>query len=178
MKKEKSKRIVIDASIARAAGVKTEYSRMCRDLLEKIKQICHKVQITYPINQEWVKHNSNFARNWLAQMKGKKKFHFIDVPEKDELGELIEKAEFTVNEQKAMLKDTCLINGAMLSDKIIFSLDEQARLPFSKLAVNQDDMKDMIWINPTKMEYEAILEWLNGGAEYREDFSLGYNKEK
>ncbi|MGA9382780.1 MAG: hypothetical protein WBV73_28800 [Phormidium sp.] len=63
-----SKLLVIDASVARAAGgesAKSPTSKYCRDFLLAVLDISHRVVMTPDIRKEWDKHQSSFARTWL-----------------------------------------------------------------------------------------------------------------
>ena len=60
-----SKRLVIDASVARAAGGEDAtfpISVYCRDFLQAVLDISHRVVMTPDIRDEWNKHQSKSAR--------------------------------------------------------------------------------------------------------------------
>src|SRR5690606_39247163 len=70
-----SRRIVVDASVARSAG-STEHpaSVASRQFLQEMLAICHRVVMTDEIEQEWKRHRSGFATSWLATMRSKGKW--------------------------------------------------------------------------------------------------------
>jgi len=61
--KVRSRVLVIDASIARAAGDVSMHptSRNCRDFLQAVLDTCHRMALTTPIKEEWNRHQSRFA---------------------------------------------------------------------------------------------------------------------
>ncbi len=63
---KKSKRLVIDSDVARSAGTKEDpISQSCREVLQAVLSICHKVVLTEDIFAEWKRHRSNFTFVWL-----------------------------------------------------------------------------------------------------------------
>ena len=83
MAKIASRRLVIDASVARAAGDTSMHptSRSCRDFLLAILEICHRFVMTQSIKEEWDKHQSGFARKWRVSMVARKKLVVVQVDE-------------------------------------------------------------------------------------------------
>jgi hypothetical protein len=77
-----SKRLVIDASVARAAGGEDAtypISVYCRDFLEAVLDLSHRVVMTPDIRDEWNKHQSRYACIWRRQMVAKKKLCPCDI---------------------------------------------------------------------------------------------------
>jgi len=168
-----SKRLVIDASVARSAGgEEATYptSVHCRDFLKAVLDICHKVVMTPDIKEEWNKHESDFARGWRRRMVAKRKFEFLDIPVNEELWEKIDKIAWSDRQRAEMFKDLRLIEAAMATDKTVISLDDKtARKFFARAAVQVDELKDIVWVNPDKIEEEKPIEWLEKGAEAQSD---------
>lgn len=80
MAKSPSCRLVVDASVAQAAGGKgarSDVSKSCRDTLQAILDICHRLVLTKEMRREWNKHQSSFARTWRVSMVARKKFEFV-----------------------------------------------------------------------------------------------------
>jgi hypothetical protein len=124
-----SKRLVIDASVARSAGgEEATYptSVYCRDFLKAVLDICHKVVMTPDIREEWNKHESDFARAWRRRMVAKRKFEFLDIPVNDELWNKIDRIAGTDKQRTEMFKDLLLIEAAIATDRIVISLDDIA----------------------------------------------------
>ena len=64
MRARDSKRLVIDADVAQAAGSETAThprARHCRDFLDEVLTLSHRVVMTERINNEWKNHQSRFA---------------------------------------------------------------------------------------------------------------------
>lgn len=172
-----SKRLVIDASVARSAGGEDATyptSVHCRDFLIAVLDICHKVVMTPDIREEWNKHESDFARTWRRQMVAKRKFEFLDIPVNDELWDKIDQMAGSNKHRAEMFKDLRLIEAAIATDKTVISLDDKtARKFFSGAAVHLDELKDLVWVNPDKIEEEKPIEWLEKGAKAESDRLLG-----
>src|SRR5712692_7348420 len=103
-----SRKIVIDASIARAAGgEKASFpdSKLCRDLLKIVLKVCHQLVFTSEISKEWKKHRSTFARQWRVSMEARKKVTRIPESEVSILGEQLEKVAENEKDLEAMIKD-------------------------------------------------------------------------
>ncbi len=92
MAKKKSKNIIIDADVARAAGgkeAKHPTPQKCRDFLLTFFYTPHRVAMSPMIRDEWNKHQSNFARTWRVKMVARKKFVFVKPAPNIELEEQI-----------------------------------------------------------------------------------------
>ena len=172
-----SKRLVIDASVARSAGgEEATYptSVNCRNFLKSVLDICHKFVMTPDIKEEWNKQESDFARAWRRRMVAKRKFEFLDIPVNEELWEKIDKIAWSDRQRAEMFKDLRLIEAAMATDKTVISLDDKtARKFFGRVGVQVDELKDIVWVNPTKVEEEKPIEWLEKGANPERDRLLG-----
>ncbi|MBI1788581.1 MAG: hypothetical protein HYR60_13650 [Acidobacteria bacterium] len=64
----RSKRLVVDASVAVAAGT-TEHpiSKACREVLEEVRR--HRIVMSTQIRYEWMKRRSVIAVEWLEAMQ-------------------------------------------------------------------------------------------------------------
>jgi hypothetical protein len=173
---KQSKLLVIDASVARSAGdakATDPISIACRDCLETIRKVCHRMVITTEISVEWNNHQSSFARGWRRWMISKRKVVHLTVnlePELyDAIGDLI-----TVGKQQAdILKDALLVEAAVSADKIILSLDNSARTLFVAVAPKVGKIQEIAWVNPTKVE-ENCLVWLQEGAQPEKHRQIGF----
>ncbi|MDJ0733578.1 MAG: hypothetical protein QNJ47_05740 [Nostocaceae cyanobacterium] len=167
-KKEISKRLVIDASVARSAGGEDAtypQSVHCREFLKTVLDICHQIVMTPDIKEEWDKHQSKFARKWRIQMVTKKKFKFLNLSINNELWNQIEKLAKTDKQRGEMVKDLHLIEAAIATDKIVISLDDNtARKFFSQASQKIDELKNIVWVNPDKIVEETPIDWLKKGA--------------
>ncbi|MDY6805348.1 MAG: hypothetical protein SXA11_16275 [Cyanobacteriota bacterium] len=177
MVKKVSKRLVIDASVARAAGDKdAPTSQNCRDFLTAVKDICHQLVMTPEIKKEWDKHQSTFTQRWRSSMVAKKKLVYQDIAVDNDLWNLIKKYSETEKQQKAMEKDLLLIEAAIATDKIVVSLDETVKELFAKATAEIEVLKQVAWVNPDVGEEEAIA-WLKNGADIESKYLLGWQEE-
>lgn len=177
MDEKLSKRLVIDTSIARAAGQTTGVAKDCRDLLSAVLHICHKLLMTNPIEQEWNKHRSPFARKWQVEMASRSKQLRLNIAPDLELWENIRQGTTTSRQERdAMHKDFHLIEAALATDKIVFSLDETARTLFAEAAQVIYDLGEIMWINPQTIPRTDWLAWLQAGTPLEPKYQLGYKQ--
>lgn len=169
MKAKISRTLVIDASVARASGSEIATyptSVHCRDFLQTVLSVCHRVVMTPDIRDEWNKHNSRFAREWLRRMIAKKKLVPLvaDIETSRILWGRVEKLTNNDKQRAEMLKDLCLLEAAIATDKTVISLDDKtARKFFAKAAAEGVLLEDIVWVNPDKLEEKPIA-WLEKGA--------------
>jgi len=178
MAARKSKRLVIDASVARAAGgedASHPTSKHCRDFLEAIRRICHQIVITPEIGEEWKRHQSKFARQWLVSMTAKKKARRLGNVTDNGLRDKVERSivEMKENDREAIRKDFRLIEAAIATDRIVISLDETARALFAAAVRSVGKLKNIVWVNPSRPGEELIL-WLANGAKPEKRRLLGF----
>ncbi|UBF25672.1 hypothetical protein K9N68_29615 [Kovacikia minuta CCNUW1] len=156
-----SRRLVIDASVARSCGGEDATyptSVNCRDFLQAVLVICHRVVMTPDIREEWDNHQSKFARSWLRSMVAKRKLEALpEIPLDNELWNKVEQFAETDKERADMLKDLRLVEAAIATDKTVISLDENtARKLFRKAAPEIEALKMIVWVNPDKTEEQPI----------------------
>lgn len=176
----KSKRLVVDASIARAAGgtgATHPTSKHCRDFLKSILDICHHIVVTPAIKSEWGRHRSRFSHTWLQSMVARKKvFHLNDSSNNELRSKILNSTDTKTT--KIILKDLPLIEAAMMTDNIVVSLDENVRKHFNQLAKTARELKNTVWVNPDKIE-DGSIPWLENGAKAENKRLLGFvNKNK
>jgi len=172
--KEKSKRIVVDTSVACTSSDTTECPdpQQCREILATILEVCHHVVMTPEIWDEWKKHLSKYSKKWYRSMIAKKKRY---EPEMEKNSGIQTKIDSISNQpdREIMLKDLRLIEAALAADHIVISLDKEARKAFIKHAVKISEFKNIIWVNPSIPD-ERVVEWLQQGAESEKKRMLGY----
>jgi hypothetical protein len=164
MKAKRSKRLVIDACVAGAAG-STEHpvSSACRHFLETVRAVCHQAVFSQEMRLEWRKHGSRFALGWYRAMTARRKVIFVN-PDKHLLVRAeIDKLNVSDSQREEIWKDLHLIEAAVHTDHTIVSSDESARQPYSMIARRVPSIGHVIWVNPT-VENEEAIEWLQGGA--------------
>jgi len=156
-----SRRLVIDASVASAAGSTMKpTSRRCREFLKAVLRISHQAAMTPLLRAEWSNHQSLFAARWLADMTSKAKVEAIAHVRNEDLRA---EAPGTVSAQK----DLHLVEAALATDKIVISLDNRAR---PELAVPA--AAEVMWVHPVD-EGGHVIYWLKNGAEPVNDWKLG-----
>ncbi len=168
MRSKDMKQIVVNASVAKAAGGKdatASVSINCTEFLETFRDNTpNHVVMTLELSEEWDEHQSNFAAAWLANMIATKRFHYI-VSLQDRA--LYEEIVTIANQEKdinAMLKDLHLLQASLETDKTVISLDETVRILFAKVSQQVGEIRNIIWVNPEKTEEEQPITWLKNGA--------------
>lgn len=168
MRSKDMKRIVVNASVARAAGgedATASVSINCTEFLETFRdQTSHHIVMALELSEEWDEHQSNFAAAWLANMIATKRFHYIQLPQNRILHEKIEATASQQKDINAMLKDFHLLGAALATDKTIISLDETIRTLFAQTSQQVSEIRDIIWVNPERTTEEQPIAWLQSGA--------------
>jgi len=176
--KKESKRLVIDASVARSTGKATTphpTGQRCRTFLYAVFDCGHLLVMTPDIRDEWNKHQSGDASQWRRMMVAKRRLYWIkEVPEYQELWDTMDRLARGSKQREEMFKDIRLIEAAIAADRRIISLDDNtARQYFADAAKELDELKTIIWVNPDKPEENAIA-WLSAGAPDDRDRMLGF----
>ena len=162
------KGIVVDASVARAAGgaeATVPVSINCTEFLETFRDDSpHHVVMTFELSEEWDEHQSNFAAEWLGNMIATKRFQYIKLPQNKALYDKIEATAVQEADINAMLKDFHLIGAALATDQTIVSLDETIRGLFGQASQSVGEIRHIIWVNPDRTAEEHPITWLQNGA--------------
>ena len=164
-----------DADVARAAGGDNAIHptpKHCRDFLESVRVICHRVVMSKEIKEEWDEHKSNFTRTWLYKMFGARKVEVLPDVSNEGLRRKIQKAALCEKDCQDMMKDAHLLEAAQAADSTIISMDETFHILFSKASSKVGEITAIVWINPDD-DHEAATEWLQSGADFRRDWTLG-----
>jgi hypothetical protein len=174
MPPKRLKRLVIDASVVRAAG-RTNHpvSKACRDCLSEVMSICHSVVMSKDVSVEWKRHRSNFAFTWQASMMARKKLIPINPGCKAELRTKVVESGLCDRDIEAVLKDLHLVEVAFEADHIVISRDEEARRLLQSLSAKISVLRSLIWVNPERSE-DQVLEWLREGAKSDKRKTLGF----
>jgi len=161
-----SKQLVIDADVARASGSETAThprAEHCRDFLNAVLSLSHRIVMTEKINNEWKNHQSRFARRWRVSMDARKKINRIDPPEDEELQSKVTTTTNNTDEIEAIQKDFHLLQAALATDQTVISLDETVRQLFKQASQQVGEIRNIIWVNPDRTEEQPIT-WLQNGA--------------
>ena len=168
MRSRDSKRLVVNASVARAAGgveATASVSVNCTEFLETFRDECvHHVVMTPELSEEWDENQSKFAATWLRSMIARKRFDYVDPPVNQALRDEIEGTATRETEIEVMRKDFRLLEAARETDHTIISLDETIRRLFARAAERVGEIRDIVWVNPEHTEEEEPLVWLQNGA--------------
>lgn len=170
-----SRRLVIDASVARSSGGEDATfptSKHCRDFLKAVLSICHRIVLTPEIRAEWHKHQSSFARKWLVSMFARKKVEQAGSVVNQELRDKIQDAAEGEKSWNAMLKDIHLLEAALATDKTVIALDEAVRDLFTRSSESVGIIRAIVWVNPD-ITSEEPLKWLELGARTDKERWLG-----
>jgi hypothetical protein len=76
----------------------------------------------------------------------------------------IEGTATSENEIGDMQKDFHLLEAASATDQTIISLDETVRGLFARATQRVGENRDIVWVNPERVEEEEPLVWLQNGA--------------
>jgi hypothetical protein len=158
-----SRRIVVDASVVRSAGETSHpESVLCREFLQAILEICHRVVLTPEIEREWRRHASRFSMRWLATMRSRRKV--VDTNPTITLALLLDSCpDLSGRRFEAVEKDCLLIDAALACDRLIASRDDKMRDLLRTAARDIEQLRGLVWVNPTTGD-ETPIQWLNSGA--------------
>ncbi len=168
MRSRNLKRLVVNASVARAAGGKgatASVSINCTEFLETFRDECpHHIVMTSELSEEWNAHQSNFAARWLKSMIARKRFDYITPPQDTALSNKIDTTTTRERDIEALRKDFHLLQAALATDQTIISLDETIRQLFQQASHQVSEIRDIIWVNPDRTTAEQPIAWLQNGA--------------
>lgn len=167
MPSKESKRLVVNASIAGAAGgedATASVSINCTVFLETFRDECsHHIVMTPELSEEWNAHQSIFAATWLKLMIARKRFIYEEPPVNQVLRGKIERTTTHESEIEVMRKDFHLLEAALATDQTVISLDEIIRGCFTRAAQRVGEIRNIVWVNPDHTEEEPFV-WLQSGA--------------
>jgi hypothetical protein len=129
--------LVIDASVARTCGTmerREPNAEHCRNFLDAVRSVCHRIAWSETITAEWDRHKRDFAARWLVSMRNLRKLRPVQDERLEELRQAIEEHSKDQNVIDKMIKDAHLCEAALATDGRVASLDENARGHFSRLA--------------------------------------------
>lgn len=174
-KAKKSRLLVVDASVVRAAGSIDAVhpdAMHCRDILQTILEVCHRVHVTTELREEWKSHASRFARLWLRSMYSRKKVVDAAAVGATSLGAEVAGAAYLSDaEKEALFKDRHLVEAASAADKVVLSLDGRTGAILRKIAEHYGGLTDHLWIDPTK-DFAETSAWLAERGKPRPDWQL------
>ena len=160
-----SKRLVIDASVASAAGGNgsvQKTGKKCRDLLQATYRACHRLVMTSEIEKEWKAEASHYSTKWWRWMKNHTKELWLTSEQLAEVAVDLGRVPAAPAEAVAMTQDIHLVKAAIRTDRILVSLDDEARRLFAAASSVVPVLQPVMWVNP-KEEADAAA-WVSKGA--------------
>ena len=77
-------------------------------------------------------------------------------------------------QQDEIFKDVHLLEAALATDKIVASMDKEARDSYACVCQQIGEIRDIVWVNP-ETEEDSCTGWLKKGAPTESERKLGYN---
>jgi cytochrome c553 len=177
--------IVVDASIARAAGTTdAPTSSNCRDFLFGLRDAtqCHCV-FSPELRDEWKKHASVLSAKWQNSMLSRRRVTHLPAAKNDQLQAHLNKCAGTISGQAdialklkvstALAKDAHLVEAAIQAGNRVASLDEALRSYLQVCARTHANLKRIAWVNPNNADEQAS-DWIQAGAPLDRHRKLGH----
>lgn len=169
---KKSRVFVIDASLARACGLRSQMAIEAAEFLRAVIRICHRAVLTNEITEEWLRHQSGFFVGWLSSMFAKRKhLRYGPTDLEARLREKVSKLQMQAEVRTALEKDLRLVAAALSVGGVVASLDEQARKHFRAAAASIGELRSVEWVNPN--QDAGLIAWLEDGAPPQPRRQLG-----
>lgn len=157
--------LVIDTSVVQAAGGENAVlpePKLCRDFLNEILKLGHRIMTTNDLLEEWKKHDL-VNRAWYVKMSLRGQVEYLPGDtQRADLREAVLRVVET-NAIENVRKDMYLVEAAMLADNTVCSRDERIRGHFHRATPHVEELRAIIWVNPT-VENEACVIWLREGC--------------
>lgn len=159
-----SRIFAIDANVARAVSERPDpIPAACRDVLQAILRVCHRVVVSPMQGEEWRRHQSRFARTWMAAMAARKGKRVPVNPDPEVgIGPIVDRVASEVRREETV-KDEFWLSLALATDLRILSMDERAYADFAALVTHDARIGTVHFVNPTD-DTPAVLDWLERGA--------------
>jgi hypothetical protein len=104
-------------------------------------------------------------------MVARKKIDVIQSPQNEGLRQQIIDATIDPKKELDAAKDVHLVEGALVSDHIVVSLDDKVRTIFHEISGEVPSLKKIAWVNPDHFADQS-REWLEVGAPKRNSLLL------
>jgi hypothetical protein len=148
-------------------------SRNCREFLQAVLQVCHRMVLTAAIQEEWNRHQSKFARTWRRAMMARKKIERVNIPDERSLERRITRTVGVAAIAAIIEKNRRLIEAAVAAEKRVASLDDHVRKHIRAHRDKLPELRNVCWVNPSDPTEEAVT-WLESGAPLDPYRTLGY----
>ena len=180
-----SRQIVIDTSVLHEAGLRSNSpsSVICRNILDDILAICHKIIFSDLAQKEWDNHKKAYTSKWLNQMRKKGKYKKLELSKEfnfqkndqqfsDLLRTIDNNPDLTPKQKDAAKKDAFIIFNALKADHIVISIDKPAQKHFSLLSKKYKTIEQIHWINPSLLDSNDLRKWLEDGTPPNNEWML------
>jgi hypothetical protein len=186
--KKASRRLVIDASVARSATLADNPTSIsCRRFLEAVLNVCHKVVLSKEIEQEWQDvalrvHGKGdevrirFLANWMLAMGRKRKLLRPMIVRDAALRAKINRMGLPGGSRQEIEEDFHLVEAAIAHDRIVVSRDDSVHEILRSITGNCAEIRKVMWCNPVTLADE-VLDWLSKGAPVVKVWQLGSKRQ-
>ena len=178
-------RIVVDTSVARAAGEGDHTARACLDSLETMVRIkSYTAVFNRSLLKEWFRvledkagkkrtHASSFAVDWFRKMR--KKVQVLPGQHQRSRVQVFRERRHFINyclqassqlAVSAIEKDLHLVDLALQADQRVLSTDKKIVGHLRRLGARVPEVCPILWVHPVDHDAPA---WLAGGAPARDD---------
>ena len=174
--KKISMRLVIDSSVMQSSGHDhqcDERPRLCRDFLFAVLRSNHRVVVSDQIISEWRSHSSEIAISWQVQMRSQNRCWDVTPAENAELRRKLDALEIKKCKLKVMRDDLLLVEAAIITDRIIFSLDDEARDLYCQACCLIEQLRRIMWVNLESKEEDGTG-WLEKGLHISDERTLEF----
>jgi len=182
--------LVIDASVGGTTGSGTVAEDTpqgrCRRCLRTVRDNQYGIFFHPQTWEEWRRHRSGYAKEWLQQMYSRKA---VTIKREEEISDSVlsmrvqrligKKVGMEILSEAIcaiMLKDCHLLEASLAADNIVVSLDDKVRFHFTAAAESIGEIREVVWVNPDK-EDEEVTAWLEEGAEPEPHRQLGFQQD-
>ena len=167
-------RMVVDASVARSAGLGRPDagppSPQAVAALDAVRDGGHQVVSSPALEQEWDRHARDYALRWLGNMVARKRYVYIRDTWAEEAALLERAADLAPSKREAVAKDVHLVGLAMLTDRRVLSLDDQQARLLQDLPDLPRQVHALHWVSPRD---PRAVPWLLEGAHDAPTLCLG-----
>ena len=167
---------VVDTSVLEEFCKGSESGELCRDALDTLLQICHRIVLTDDMGTEFLGREQGGqladAVLWLEVMQSKSKVYWEPNARRPDIRSRVRRIVTKTRDREEMFKDMRLVEAALVGDGIILSCDDEARRLFAKHANPIADVTCLHWANPAKAN-EATVRWLQTGSPDDPQRTLG-----
>ena len=117
--------------------------------------------MTIEIKSQWDMVNSMIANQFISIMASRQRIEKLNSI-KNNIRVKFQNLNYPQNIKVPSERDIHLVEAALDVDKIVISKDKKARLNFCIISDDLEDIKGIMWADPTMIEENAII-WLKNG---------------